>query len=138
MKIENYLERVELRKAFSEVLALSSEGNRYLEDTQPWVEIKNDRERTQRILYHCANLCGSLAILASPFIPNASQRVWDQLNLQGKVDSHGSWDKTTETLLKSRHRINKPSILFKKLEDEYVEKFKRIVADAPDLAGYFK
>ena len=39
-KIENYLEKVQLRNAFLEILSLSSIGNKYFNDNEPWDSVK--------------------------------------------------------------------------------------------------
>jgi len=137
-KIGNYIEKAEIRKAFGEVLALSTEGNRYFEDNKPWVSVKTDKEKTKKILYQCVNLCRSLAILSSPFIPGASQRIWNQLDLEGKVDSPRNWDSASQVVLPKKHKIGTPKILFKRLEDDYLKKFKETTANAPDLKELFK
>jgi len=140
-KIENYLEKVEIRKAFSEVFALSTDGNKYFEDNKPWVGVKgNDEEkkRAQDALYQCVDLCRTLAIVASPFVPNASKNIWKQLNLKGNVDSPGNWDNASSGSIPKKHKIGKPETLFRKLENDYLEKFKKIVTDAPDLNQIFK
>ena len=137
-EIENLMENSEIRKAYNTLLSLSSEGNKYFDETKPWVLVKENPEQTEKILYQCANLCKSLAILSFPFIPNASQKIWNQLGLKGKVSENGIWDKEIKKDLPKEHKIGKPDILFKTLDDDFLKNFKEKVSKAPDLKKIFK
>ncbi len=136
-RVEQLLERAELRKAYSEILELSSEGNRYINDTEPWMAIKNDPQRANDIFYNSAVLLRSLAILSAPYLPQTSQRIWNQLNLEGNPLSAGTWDEADQDL-GEKHRVNKPIILFKKLEDKQIEKYKEVASRGTDLKSYFE
>lgn len=136
-EIEQLLEKSELRKAYSEILALSSEGNKYINDTEPWVAIKKDPQRANDVFYNSAVLLKSLAVLSAPYLPQTSQRIWSQLNLSGSPLDNGLWDSIGEDLGK-RHQVNKPTILFRKLADEQIEKYKDIASQGTDLKRYFK
>ena len=136
-EIGQLLEGGELRRAYSEILSLSSEGNKYINDTEPWIVIKKDRERANDIFYNSAVLLKSLAILSAPYLPQTSQRIWGQLNLRGNPLGAGIWDKTGEDF-GERHQVNKPEILFKKLTDDQIEKYKEKASQGIDLKGYFK
>lgn len=137
-KITKLLESAEFRSAFSELLALSTEGNRYFEENKPWEIIKTDKKRAGQTLYHCAELCRSLSILASPFLPFSSQKVWDQLGLKGKVDSPESWDSASETGIEEKYTPKEAKVLFNKLTDDYVSNLKKEAADTEDISELFK
>ncbi len=136
-KITELLENSRLREAFFEMLLLSNAGNKYFDDTKPWEMIQKDVDKIKQILYNCANLCRSLAILSSPFLPNTAQKIWEQLNLDGKVDEAGIWDSASEILIESGHKVNEPEILFEKISEESLEKFKKIASDTTDVSELF-
>lgn len=135
--IGDYLERVQLRSAFLEILSLASHGNKYFNDAEPWKTVKRDIKRANCSLYLCANLCKSLAILTQPYMPNTAHRIWEQLNLEGKVTKPGLWDSASSIDLPDGHVINKPYILFNKLTDEDIERIKNIASNPTDLKSLF-
>lgn len=135
--ITDLLENSRIREAFLEILLLSNAGNKYFDDTKPWDTIKTDIDKTKRTLYVCANLCRSLAILSSPFMPGTAQKVWNQLNLVGKVDSADNWDSAAEITLDSDHKVNEPQILFEKITEESLANFKKIASDTHDVSELF-
>jgi methionyl-tRNA synthetase len=137
-KIGDYLENIQLRNAFREILKLATVGNKYFNENEPWHLIKKDIKRANDVLYLCANLCRTLSIVSEPYLPNTAQKIWKQLNLEGSVDEPGIWDSAAEIALPESHSINKPSILFNKLTDEYIEELKKTVSDARELKSYFE
>ncbi len=46
-KIEELFEKVELRPAFQEILSLSDVGNKFFNDTEPWIVLKDDENKTK-------------------------------------------------------------------------------------------
>mgnify|MGYP001566325628 FL=1 len=136
--IENYLEKVQLRNAFLEILALSSIGNKYFNDNEPWKLVNTDAKRTNHVLYLCAGLCKTLSILIQPFLPSTSQKIWEQLNLEYTPNKKGIWNSAHELNLPDNHTINKPSILFNKLTNDYLEKFKKHVSNTKSLKEFFE
>jgi len=136
--ITDSLEKCEIRKAFFELLALSSEGNKYFNDVEPWNLIKVDSLKAKKRLYLCVVLARALAILSSPFMPKTSQRIWEQLGFSGKSNEFGNWEKAILTSLPKNHLIGNPGILFKQISDQDIENYKLIVAKGVELEEFFK
>ncbi len=136
--ITEYLEKSELRKAFGEILSLSAEGNKYLNDNEPWNLIKTDPEKANRVMYFCANLGRSLAILSAPYLPNSAKKIWKQLNLEGSPEIPGIWDSAVEFCFPEKHRINKAEILFNQIKKEDLAEIKRKVSKPANLPELFR
>lgn len=133
------LEKCEIRKAFFELLALSSEGNKYFNDVEPWNEIKKDISRTKKRVYVCIVLARALAILSSPFMPGTAQKVWEQIGFKGNCDEKGNWDLAGSRELDSSVKYVKGNfgVLFKQILDEDLEKYKEVVANGVELEELF-
>ena len=123
-KMEAFPERIEelvynykLREAQSEVMGLARLGNKYLADTEPWKLVKSDAKRVETIMNIALQITGSLAILLEPFLPETASKLRHFMGMNsfawreaGKLD-----------LIPAGHTINKPEILFKKIEDDMVK-----------------
>lgn len=127
-KIKELLEKIELKEALQKILELSANGNKYFQDNKPWELIKTNKERCGTVLYVCANLCRTLSVLLFPYLPNSCVRLWQQLNLGGKPEGN-VWNSASELKIQSGHKINKPEILFKKIEEEDSEKSEKIIVE---------
>ncbi|MDP3917439.1 MAG: class I tRNA ligase family protein, partial [Nanoarchaeota archaeon] len=127
-KIDSLLEKLELRHAFHEILLLSDLGNKYFNDQEPWIVLKENKKRAEDIIYLCVNLCKSLAIVSYPYMPSTSERIFKFLNLKNIA-----WDFSKEI-----KKINKPEILFSKLEPDFLNEFKKLTSKATNLKDLFK
>lgn len=113
------LKNIELSKALKKISEFSSFCNQYFQRKQPWA----DKERAKTCLYLCVNAVKGLAILLEPFLPFSAEKLWEQLNLEGSVHKQ-DWDSASRLTIKSGHEINKPEILFRKVQDEEIRKEK--------------
>jgi len=106
-----------LKAALGALLHYAQRGNQYFQKKEPW---KNNPDTT---LYLCANLCRSLAIVMSPFLPFSAEKIWNMLNLEGSAHEQ-DWSSALELKIKPGHRIGKVKALYKKIENEDIQNFK--------------
>ena len=110
-------------EALNKIMELSSFGNKYFNDTEIWKVIKTDQKEATRIIFNLIQIIISLSILIEPFIPSSSELLRELLELE-KVNpevSRNYWGFNIITKIKLSREV-KP--LFKKIEDEDIEKFK--------------
>ena len=116
-KIASSIEHYRFREALSEFMNLARLGNKYLADAEPWKLIKTDEERVKTILNIGLQIASNLAILAQPFLPFSSEKLFTMLNLE-VLD----WDKAgTLNLLPLGHQLNEATLLFEKIEDSEID-----------------
>lgn len=116
-KVETLLEDFKFRDAQKEAMNLARIGNKYIADEEPWKVIKTDPERVKTIIYISLQLTANLSIVFEPFLPFSSARLRDML----AIDKF-SWDDLgTDEILPSGKQLNKPSLLFSKIEDDVIK-----------------
>lgn len=116
-EIEGYLEDFKFRYAQRAAMNLARIGNKYLADTEPWKVAKTDMDRVATILNLSLQLVANLAIAFEPFLPFSSRKLREMLNVDvAEWENLGS-----TTLLETGHQLNKPELLFEKIEDEAIE-----------------
>jgi len=117
--IEDRLEKYKFREALKELMNLARTGNLYLSDTEPWKLIKTDPDKVKTILHVCLEITEALSILSEPFIPFTAKKIRSILNIDLKDNS---WINVGNiTTIKVGNKINKPELLFEKIEDKEVE-----------------
>lgn len=105
-----------LREAQAEVMNLARIGNKYLAETEPWKLMKSDPERVACILTIAIQITANLSIVLQPFLPATANKIADFLNFRTT-----KWSDAGRTdLIPPGHKINKPQILFPKIEDQLV------------------
>ena len=92
-------------------------GNKYLADTEPWKLAKTDMERVGTILNISLQLVANLAIAFDPFLPFSSEKLRKMLNM----DTFEWSELGKDNLLPVGHQLNKPELLFEKIEDATIE-----------------
>ncbi len=132
-----FFENVRIRSAFLEMLLLSDAGNRYLNENEPWKLLKENPEKARHVLYLCANLCRTLAVLSAPFLPSTSKRIWKQLDLEGSPDSKGNWETTQTLALPAKQAVKPAEILFNKIDVEFLETLKKRSSNTRQLGELF-
>jgi methionyl-tRNA synthetase len=126
------LEGVELRRAFHEIFALSSVGNKRFQDAEPWRVIKENKEAVAGLLRDLVYLIRDLAVLMHPYIPSTAEKVASALGVE-KL----SWK--TLGRLEGLELVKRPDLLFAKLEDKEIyhfrDRFAGSQADREEAAG---
>ncbi|XP_048435531.1 probable methionine--tRNA ligase isoform X1 [Pyrus x bretschneideri] len=129
--VEQYIEameKVKLKQGLKTAMAISSEGNAYLQESQFWKLYKEDQPRCAIVMRTSVGLVHLLACLLEPFMPSFSLEVFKQLNLPSEThlslcDDEGDIDRARRPweIVPIGHKIGKPEPLFKELKDEEVE-----------------
>lgn len=117
-KIADAIEKYRFREALSFYMDLARAGNKYLADTEPWKLIKEDKDRVATIMNLALQVAANLAILGEPFLPFAATKLRTLLSMDDiRWNNAGGLD-----LLTKDSKINKPTLLFEKIEDDLIEK----------------
>jgi methionyl-tRNA synthetase len=114
--VESGLEAFRFREALKEAMNLARLGNKYLADAEPWKVIKTDPERVKTIMNIALQITANLTIICEPFLPFSMEILRGWLNFNElKWSRAGNPDQ-----LSPGHLINKPGLLFEKIEDEAI------------------
>ena len=125
-QIADLFAKTEFRAAYKEIMRFASIGNTYLEKSAPWTLIKNgDIEAARKVLYLCLNMAKSLAIVASPIMPNRTAEIWtEQLAFAGNPADADNWAEASQINIAKTHKVNLPKPLFARIDDETIERYK--------------
>ena len=111
------LETFHFRAALAEAMKLARIGNKYLADTEPWKLAKTDMARIETILNLALQMCANLAIAFEPFLPFSAEKLRNMLRIEKLGwDVLGNFD-----ILKAGDAIEKPELLFEKIEDDVIQ-----------------
>jgi methionyl-tRNA synthetase len=116
--MEKQIEHYHFRAYSQEVMNLARLGNKYLAEQEPWKLIKTDPERVETIMFTALQIAAGLSILSEPLLPFTSRKMMDMLHF------NASWEDVSGNnfLLAPGHLLEKPQLLFEKIEEEVIEK----------------
>jgi len=126
-KVEEDLESFQLQAAVREVIELSREGNKYLNEKKPWKTAKTNPQSTENTLYVAGQIVKALSVLLDPFIPFTAGKLKGCLNLPREA----KWKDAVQPL-PAGHKIKEAEPLFHKIEaseeelQEMLEKVKSV------------
>ena len=115
-RVEDAFEAFRIKDSLREVLNLARWGNKFFDEERPWVTRKSDMEKCGRTIAQCLELVGALAILLAPYMPASSEKLWRMLGFDGAA-GRLPWHALGRPLFEEGHRLSKPEILFKKIEE---------------------
>lgn len=119
--VGNAFSNYEFRKGVYEIMELARIGNKYYDTKEPWKALKNNIADCNTTMYITTQIIKTLAVVSHPVIPKTSEKIWNMLNLDGEV-SKMDWDSSGADMIKSGIELGKIEILFKKIDDELIEK----------------
>jgi methionyl-tRNA synthetase len=111
---------------FSEGLAylwvIINEVNKYVEVSAPWKE--NDSARLSNVLYTLAESLRLIGLFAYPVMPSTSQKIWNAIGIDKKIESCQINNELQWGLLKSGTAIRPGAQLFPRIETDEIRRKK--------------
>ena len=116
-KIGDSIEKFKFRESVNIMIDLARLGNKYLADEEPWKLIKtDDSEKVKTIMNISLQICGVLGLVCEPFLPNTSEKLKTIFNIKNV-----EWDSISKDSPVICDKIEKSSLLFRKIEDQEIE-----------------
>lgn len=115
-KIADLLERYKIKDAVFEMMNLARAGNKYFNDSEPWVTSKKNKEQCATTINICLNTIYTLGVIFEPVIPNTSVKILKMLNARPT-----EWSKCGNSILNPGQKLNEAEILFTKIEDKVIK-----------------
>jgi methionyl-tRNA synthetase len=112
--VDDRLGHFRLKDALEQVVELAREGNRYLNEHEPWRIYKKDVQAAGETLGVSIQIVAALGILLQPFLPSASKKIC--LSLMGKASL--PWKSAGRTIIKPGARVRPLQPLFHKVNAE--------------------
>jgi methionyl-tRNA synthetase len=80
-KSGDLLQKAEIKSALSEIMSLGFFGNKYFNDSQVWVIVKEDKEKAAQYIYNLLQIIHALTVLLYPFIPDSMDKLRQMLGV---------------------------------------------------------
>ena len=120
-KVGHYIDNFQIRQGIREAMDVARFANKYFNDKMPWKTIKSEPEKCATTLSLCIETIKTLSVILEPVIPFTAEKIKKLINLPDSKEIN-KWDNSGEFSLPSGHMLNKPEILFTKIEDDIIEK----------------
>ncbi len=121
-KYNNFLEKIEIRKASQELRNMWVVGNEYLQKAQPWSVLKKDEAKAKTIIRFSFHLINLYCLISEPFIPDSCDKIRKNFGFRKNTE----WPKGLKKIFDSitdENELDSPNILFPKITDSEKENF---------------
>ncbi|MDR3206007.1 MAG: methionine--tRNA ligase, partial [Candidatus Methanoplasma sp.] len=86
---KGYLDVCDFKKGIRTVMELARFGNRHFDSGKPWALVKTDRAACGEVLYDSLRIVKALTVMAWPFLPSSSEKIWHYLGYEGTPEDSG-------------------------------------------------
>ncbi|MFI5343734.1 MAG: methionine--tRNA ligase subunit beta, partial [Chlamydiales bacterium] len=116
-------EHFKIRRVSQLIMELSQLGNVYFDSKHPWKDVKDasTKSRMETTIACCLECLKALALISTPIIPTAAHQVWKMLGYTESPENLG-WDSIMNHSVSAGMQLQKPEILFQRIEDATIEK----------------
>ena len=117
-------EQFHLRKAAALIMEIAQEGNGYFDHKKPWSLAKtlDTRAEMETTLFCSAECLKIMALVSSPIIPQAAQKLWEMLGFTSELAKQ-NWAQVIAQELRSGTSLKVPSVLFQRVENEVIQQW---------------
>jgi len=117
-RMDRAMDEVALSHAVAAAWDIVARANGYLVEREPWKAAKDESRRDElaSVLYAAAETLRILAVLLSPVMPAAAERLWTQLGIAEALDAQRLPEAASWGGLPPGTRTQKGEALFPRLE----------------------
>ncbi len=108
--IGNFIEKGELKNALNSLMEYVSMGNKYYDEQQPWLQVKNNINDFNNTTYTCVYMIANIANLIAPFMPDTSKKIKEILKTNQKC-----W---CEEKIVGDIKLSAVPLLFERIDDK--------------------
>jgi methionyl-tRNA synthetase len=117
-QLSQHIEQYQFRDGLFALIDAAREGNRFLQEHEPWKSIKTDPDQAAAALVAAHELTVYLAYYCSPYLPFTSEKLSKMLCLNETCRERVNAEKWAT---RAEHQIDDPQLLFKKIENSDIQ-----------------
>jgi methionyl-tRNA synthetase len=111
--IGSLIEQGCFKEALNKIFAFIRTANKYFDEEQPWITIKDDIKKCKETLNTCVQIIANLSQLLEPFLPFSSSRIRDMLKAE-----KSNWHYTE---VPAGSVIGHVEVLFERIDKKVIE-----------------
>lgn len=126
-KVAEHMDKFELQEAVISVWDLVNKLNKFIDTEAPWNLAKKSKEDSSflpyfhGVLYTCLETLRIISLLASPYIPSISLKIWEALGIEEKIETQ-KWPSITWGLLKPGTVTIKGDLIYQRIDSKLADK----------------
>ncbi len=126
-RVEGVMRVLKFQRALEEIWRLLARANKYLDDQAPWKLAKDEAsaERLGTVMYNTLEALRVLALHLHPIMPDATQKLWQALGLEGQLSTTDLFGSASWGGLKPGTKLHKLENLFPRIDTKKIDTKKK-------------
>lgn len=120
LRVEDLLKEYRIADSLDVILGIAKRANKYIDETAPWALAKDESQKARlgTVLYNLIEAIRFLGIMIKPFMPDTSDKIFEQTNANGNdYATLSTWG-----TLNAGIKVNEPTPLFARVDKEEMMK----------------
>ncbi|MCQ2489416.1 MAG: methionine--tRNA ligase [Clostridia bacterium] len=120
LHVEDLLKEYRIADSLETILGIAKRANKYIDETAPWALAKDESQKARlgTVLYNLIEAIRFLGIMIKPFMPDTSDKIFEQTNANGNdYATLNTWG-----TLNAGIKVNEPTPLFARVDKEEMMK----------------
>lgn len=120
LRVEDLLKEYRIADSLDTILGIAKRANKYIDETAPWALAKDESQKARlgTVLYNLIEAIRFLGIMIKPFMPDTSDKIFEQTNANGNdYATLNTWG-----TLNAGIKVNEPTPLFARVDKEEMMK----------------
>lgn len=111
-------------------MEMSSDCNLYIQENQPWVLAKSDKNRCDQSMSTALNALMMICVIMEPFMPSFSAKVYEQMAIKREIKHETAIKSLQDSqdyffkLIEGGHVIGTPEPIFREIKEAEIEEWK--------------
>lgn len=120
LRVEDLLKEYRIADSLDVILGIAKRANKYIDETAPWALAKDESQKARlgTVLYNLIEAIRFLGIMLKPFMPDTSDKIFEQTNANGNDYATLSTWGTLDAGIK----VSEPTPLFARVDKEEMMK----------------
>ncbi|MFV0499091.1 MAG: methionine--tRNA ligase [Bacilli bacterium] len=128
-RYHNAMKDYDTKKALLIIWEFISKTNKFIDETEPWKVVNDDRVKLMNILYNLVESLRNISLLISPFINETAQKIIEQFNFDSDIRFVNLEHQKNHSF-----KVNQPNIIYKRLNlAEEIEKMNNTDPEKKEL-----
>lgn len=111
--VGSLIEKGEFKMAITSILEYLNLGNKYYDEQQPWIQVKEDMEAFNNTTYTCVYMIANIANIIQPFMPDTARKIQEMLSLPEL--------KWAATNISGDIKLENVQLLFERIDDKKIK-----------------
>jgi methionyl-tRNA synthetase len=126
-------DKLEFTRALDAIWQMIGAGNKYVNDTEPWILAKNGKtDELAGVLYSALEVARAAAIMVAPFMPATAREIARQLGIGEQFASLKWADATAEKPFEVGTKTQGPDPIFPRLGSKRKEEAQKVTEQQPE------